>query len=287
MPNTRDVVGASVCLAWTALGFGAARAIGGSDYEESRRAYPLVVAGWSSAGAAILAFSQRPVLAAAALAAHGALWAFFAARERSRLTLLPAATSVLFAAWWAAALLDHRPAYAYAPFLTRESFAALAAVLGVAAFGAAAARGEWRRPLEVSNPRVAAVALGATAAFLWGNAELAHAFSPDLATFLLIGYYAATGVAAILVGRQRTLAGARRVGLALAVFAALKALAQASGLTSVGLRVGSYLLVGLFLLGVAYLYRATGEAAAADDAGGAGGSVPNEPAPASGDVRGA
>ena len=265
MPNTRGVVAAGVCLAWTVLGFGAARALGGSDYEESRRAYPLVVAGWSSAAAVLLALSQREALAASALAAHGALWAFFAARERSRLTLLPAATSVMMAVWWVAALLDHRLPYAYTPFMTRASLAALAAVLGVAALGAAAVRGDWRPPLPVANRRRAAVALTATAAFLWGNAELAHAFSPDLATFLLIGYYAATGVVTILVGRRRTLAGARRVGLALAVFAALKALAQASGLTSVGLRVGSYLLVGLFLLRVAYRYRATGEAGGGEE----------------------
>ncbi|MFL5574732.1 MAG: hypothetical protein ACJ79S_01990, partial [Gemmatimonadaceae bacterium] len=97
--------------------------------------------------------------------------------------------------------------------------------------------------------------LGALAAFLWGREELARAFSSDLATFLLIGYYAAAGVVAILVGRQRALAGARRAGLALAVYAALKAIAQASDLSDVALRVGSYLLVGLFLLAVAYWYR--------------------------------
>jgi hypothetical protein len=258
LPDARGVVGAAVCLGWTVLGFGAARSLDNSDHEASRR-FPLVVAGWSSGAAVLLALSPRPVAAAIGLAAHGAAWAFFAARERSRLTLVPAATSVALAAWWAAVLLDQRPRYAYVPFLTTASLAALAAVLAVAALGAAVARGAWRHPLPLKNPRGAAVALTAAVAFLWGNAELAYAFSPDLATFLLIGYYAATGVAAILVGRRRTLAGARRVGLALAVFAALKALAQASGLSSVALRVGSYLLVGLFLLGVAYLYRATGD----------------------------
>jgi hypothetical protein len=52
------------------------------------------------------------------------------------------------------------------------------------------------------------------------------------------------------------------VGLALAIFAALKAVAQAYELRQVGLRVGSFLLVGAFLLAVAYWYRATGEAEA-------------------------
>ena len=51
----------------------------------------------------------------------------------------------------------------------------------------------------------------------------------------------------------------RRVGLAVALYAALKAVVQASELTTIGLKVGSYLLVGCFLLGVAYWYRAAAE----------------------------
>ena len=46
----------------------------------------------------------------------------------------------------------------------------------------------------------------------------------------------------------------RHVGLGLAIFAALKAIAEASSL-DIGLRVGSYFLAGLFLLAVAYWYR--------------------------------
>jgi hypothetical protein len=46
--------------------------------------------------------------------------------------------------------------------------------------------------------------------------------------------------------------------LALAIFAALKAIAEASSLV-IGLRVGSYLLAGAFLLAVAYWYRDRGE----------------------------
>ena len=49
----------------------------------------------------------------------------------------------------------------------------------------------------------------------------------------------------------------RHVGLGLAIFAALKAIAEASSL-EIGFRVGSYLLAGLFLLAVAYWYREVG-----------------------------
>jgi hypothetical protein len=55
----------------------------------------------------------------------------------------------------------------------------------------------------------------------------------------------------------------RHVGLGLAIFAALKAMAEASSLV-IGWRVASYFLAGLFLLAVAYWYRDR-EAAAADD----------------------
>jgi hypothetical protein len=98
--------------------------------------------------------------------------------------------------------------------------------------------------------------------------ELASAVSPDVSTFLLIFYYASCGVAAIFVGRRDSRSDLRRVGLALAIFAALKAVAQAYELAQVGLRVGSFLLVGGFLLAVAYWYRAAGDAdAAGRDAG--------------------
>ena len=50
-------------------------------------------------------------------------------------------------------------------------------------------------------------------------------------------------------------AAARQAGLALALYAALKAIVEVSQLDAIALRVGSYLLVGGFLLGVGYWYR--------------------------------
>jgi len=95
---------------------------------------------------------------------------------------------------------------------------------------------------------------GAVVTFMWGNEELSRAYSRDTSTFLLILYYASVGVAAIFVGRARGIRVLRHVGLGLAIFAALKAIAEASSL-AIGVRVGSYLLAGLFLLAVAYWYR--------------------------------
>jgi hypothetical protein len=95
---------------------------------------------------------------------------------------------------------------------------------------------------------------GSGITFFWGSSELGRAYSADISTFLLILYYAVVGVTAIFVGRARGIRVLRHVGLGLAIFAALKAIAEASSL-AIGIRVGSYFLAGLFLLAVAYWYR--------------------------------
>jgi hypothetical protein len=97
--------------------------------------------------------------------------------------------------------------------------------------------------------------LASVAALLWGRQELARAISPAVAVFLDILYFAAVGVGAILVGRRYGVAWARRAGLALAIYAAFKALYQTADLANVGLRIGACVLVGSFLLGVAFWYR--------------------------------
>ena len=106
---------------------------------------------------------------------------------------------------------------------------------------------------------------------MWGNTELSHAYSSDISTFLLILYYAVVGVAAIFIGRHRTIRVLRHTGLGLAIFAALKAMAEASSL-DIGWRVASYFLAGLFLLAVAYWYRDRDSAASS----GARGVGPDE-----------
>jgi uncharacterized membrane protein len=268
VPDSRGVPGVATAAGWTLLGVAAAWLAG-----PRRRQPPLVAAALATSAAIILGADAHPVLGVALLATQGALVALLAARlaargERAQLVLIPSVLALAGAGWWAGALLEQRTPYAYTPFATLPSLAALAAVAGWTAFGLVVARVrwvEWGTPGADSRAPEGAplggslTGLGAVAAFLWGREELAHAFSADFATFLLIGYYAAAGVAAIVVGRLRAAAGPRRAGLALAVYAALKALAEASGLADVALRVGSYLLVGLFLLAVAYWYRGGAE----------------------------
>ncbi len=230
------------------------------------------IAALTSGLAIILLVSENDLQLALGMSAHAAGVSLVMRRERAGLLLLPALLSLAVATYAAGLLYDLRPPYSYTPFLTQASLAGLMVVLAWGTFGWNAARTELDRPLG-DRERGATASLGIIAAFLWGHFELASAFSPDIATFLLIFYYAACGVAAIFVGRERSRPDMRRVGLALAIFAALKAVAQAYELDQVGLRVGSFLLVGGFLLAVAYWYRAAGDAPGGESSVG---TVPRE-----------
>jgi hypothetical protein len=242
-----------------ALGWSAGASVAGLLVAGTRREAHWFVAGIAAGVAMILALHDRDIGLVVALSALAAGISWVARRERGAFIILPGVFALMAAALVVSKLFYLRVPYDYVPFLTSASLAAMALVAGSAILGWNAAHTDWT--MGAMGPRARSVvgSLGLIAGFVWGRMELADAFSPDLATFLLIGYFAATGVAAIFVGRERGLTGLRRIGLAIAVYAALKAIVQAYGLDAIGLRVGSFLLVGAFLLGVAYWYRAAGD----------------------------
>ena len=221
----------------------------------------LMVAELAALLAVGLALRDRPLVAAPALALFGAASALLVRRFRHPLLLATPLVALVTAGGWIVERLEARPAFGYTPFVTPESAAALVVVAAAWAMGLI-----LRDALETEavGPTERAIlgAIGAVAAFLWVQVELARAFSPERAAFLLIVFYAAAGVALIFLGRRRGIPGGRRIGLLLAVLAALKAIVQSSELTTIGLRVGAFLVVGGFLMAVAYWYRAAGEPAA-------------------------
>jgi hypothetical protein len=91
-----------------------------------------------------------------------------------------------------------------------------------------------------------------------GRQEFAEAVSADVSTFLLIGYFAVAGIGAIALGRARRVPAARQVGLALALYAALKAFVEASALDAVGLRWGATCWWAASCSPSGYWYRAAG-----------------------------
>jgi hypothetical protein len=238
-----------IALAWTAAAGVAA------FLQPAARPTHLMVGGIASGAALLFALEDRAVESCVALSAHAAALSLLLRRARTRLLGVPIALGLAILTTWTFHLLLDRPAYRYTPFLTPASFAALAMSAAWLVVSWNAYRAELADAGHGTIETRTAVRLaGSVVTFMWGNAELSRAYSDDISTFLLILYYALVGVAAILVGRARGIRVLRHVGLGLAIFAALKAIVEASSL-EIGFRVGSYLLAGVFLLAVAYWYR--------------------------------
>jgi uncharacterized membrane protein len=250
LTDPSSVRGGSIAAGWTVMAVVAAATAG-----ERRRGLHAMTAGIASAAAIGLALDEQPVIQVVVLAAHVVVLSLVVRRLRTKPLVVPIAGVLVAITSWSYDLLLARVAFVYTPFVTSASIAALATSGAWLVFSWNASRTTFADGVPW-GPRLGVfVRLGGfVVAFLWGREELRRAISDDVATFLLILYYALVGVAAIGLGRARTIPPLRHAGLALAIFAALKAVVQASAL-DIGWRVGSYLLAGVFMLGVAYWYR--------------------------------
>ncbi|CAN5778067.1 hypothetical protein BH11GEM1_BH11GEM1_31560 [soil metagenome] len=197
-----------------------------------------------------------PLPFVASLALRGVVVSALGRGEESTLPLAGVVLAGGGAALSAFDQLASRSAYSYTPFLTRSSASALCASVGIAVAGELIGRGRGAASLVGSR----SIRLGVLIGFLivWGRMEVAQAYTPDLAGFLLTSYYAGCGVASIVAGRRLGIGRLRVAGLGLALYAAFKAVVEVTDIGSVGLRVGSYGAVGMFLLGAGYLYRESG-----------------------------
>lgn len=249
--------GVMVALAW-AVGSTAA-AWANRDGAREWHAFSATVFGGI---AAILQF-ERGVEMAIALAVYGAIASLVMRRFELRGVGIATFGWLLAAAAVAFVKLDGRSQWLTNPFLTPASGAAAAVCAAWLVFSWNAARmGAIDGGVVTTLPRTMIRIFGGVITFLWIHVELAHTVSLDVSTFLLVTYYAVTGILSIGVGRWRSIPLLRQLGLALSVFAAIKAMVETSSL-SIGWRVGGYLLAGIFLLGVAYWYRGTGGARSA------------------------
>ena len=198
-------------------------------------------------------FWPNPLAFVAALGALALIGTFLVRDEESALPTIGPVLVLIGVAMSAIDQLASLQAYAYTPFATRASASAFVALLSVAGSAVLllSGRGSSSRVFSRTNWVAATVGL----AFIWGRMEMVHAFSRDASTFLLTLYYAATGVAGIVAGRRADNKGFRVAGLVVAIYAALKAVIEATNIDNLLLRVGCYAAVGVFLLGAAYLYR--------------------------------
>lgn len=245
-------MGAAVAVAFAAMSAGAAwKDLGG---ERGTWAFTTTI----QLGLAIpLAADGDQLVLCVALAVFGVASALFTQRLREPGIGLAGALWMVAATAEAFMMLQGRERYAYTPFLTQASLAAGAVSAAWVLLSWHTARSVRPGSLLAQDlPRSVIRVAGWVVAFFWVRQELARAYSADVSGFLLVAWYAVSGVASIFIARARGLPMLRQVGLALSLFAALTALTQATAL-AIGWRVGSYLLTGAFLLGVAWSYRVT------------------------------
>ncbi|MDP9265762.1 MAG: DUF2339 domain-containing protein [Chloroflexota bacterium] len=232
------------------------------DADEEERPQHLFVTAVASGIAIVAYLIDSDTRCIGALALHAALFSVALRTSRAKLLAAPIFISLAISSVWTFYLLTARANYGYVPFGGIPSLCAIAVVIAWAIF-AGVLRVEGHQP---ADPEVApfefVTILAISAAFMWVRQELVAAYSPDLATFLIIIYYALAGLALIFAGRQRTRGLWRFAGLALAFYAGYKALAESSSIDAIALRVGVRILVGFFLAAVAFWYRAPRDPAA-------------------------
>ncbi|HET9425573.1 MAG TPA: hypothetical protein VFO55_09390, partial [Gemmatimonadaceae bacterium] len=68
-------------------------------------------------------------------------------------------------------------------------------------------------------------------------------------------YYAGTGALMIFLGRRHDVRHLRLIGLAVALWAAWKAIVEAFAIPNVAVRIAVFFAVSVFLLAVSYWYR--------------------------------
>ncbi len=196
--------------------------------------------------ATLIATRSSPRLQTAATSAVSVLFVFLERTVPTRTWRWAAQLALVLAGLAALGAVTGRPSYGYVPFGTGESAAALAVALGWAAAAAFARAGAPARFLAWIF------------AFCWVHQELGWAVSPSVSTLLLVSWYAVTGLACVGFGRARSVPRIRHVGLGLGVIGALLALKAAWGLPSTAARISAYLVVSIFLLGIAWWYRQPG-----------------------------
>jgi hypothetical protein len=198
----------------------------------------------AATGGAMVAARPSAPLEIAAVALVAALFALLENRVPNRTWRWTPILALAGVSAVALLELHSRTAYSYVPFCTSASAAAVAAFVA------------WAATLRLPGtaPRIG---LGAFL-FLWVHEELAAAIAPNVAILLLVSWYAIGSVAAVGAGRSLAIARLRHAGLCLGVVAALLALKVAWRLDNTAARIGSYMVVSSFLLGIAWWYRKPG-----------------------------
>jgi hypothetical protein len=246
--------GVAITLIWGVAAAGAAL----MNDQERRGPHYLVFALTTMTSVAYL-LRHETLLLGLGLVAHAVAMTFLMRKEKTRLVSLSIFIALVLALGEARDLLAVRPSYISNPFVNPGAALLLLTILAWWRFFDAIAtttaeKGEpdagWRMIAQVFLP---------IALFIWGWYELGSTISHDVATSLVTLYFATVGVGSIHFGRLRSVPVVRHVGLGLCVVAAGMAISRVWGLTDIGIKAGTFILVSLFMLAVAYWYRQAGE----------------------------
>lgn len=246
--------GVAITLIWGVAAAGAALM-----NEQERRGPHYLVFGLTTLLSVAYLLRQETFNLGLGLVGHSIAMIFLLRKERARTVALPIVIALVLAMTEASSLLAARPSYLTNPFANRGALLVLVTILAswrfFDAMATVAAENDepndgWRLITRVFLP---------VALFLWGWHELASTVSHDVATSLVTLYFAIVGVGAIHYGRIRSVPVSRHVGLGLCVVAAGMAISRVWGLADIGIKAGTFVLVSLFMLGVAYWYRQAGE----------------------------
>jgi len=244
----------AITLIWGIAAAGAAL----MNEQERRGPHYLVFALTTMVSVAYL-LRHETLLLGLGLVGHAIAMIFLLRKERARLVSVSIAIALILAMVQARDLLAVRPAYVSNPFVNPGAALMLLIILAWwRFFDALATTAEeldepdagWRTFGQIFLPG---------ALFLWGWYELGSTISHDVATSLVTLYFATVGVGAIHFGRLRAVPVVRHIGLGLCVIAAGMAISRVWGLTDIGIKAGTFILVSLFMLAVAYWYRQAGE----------------------------
>ena len=246
--------GVTITLIW-----GVAAAGGALMNDRERRGPHYLVFGLTTLLSVAYLLRRETLLLGLALVGHAVAMVFLMRKERTRHVGIPIVIALVVAMSQSRDLLAARPEFISNPFMNPGAALLLAIIVAAWHFFDAMATTGFDEGKADPEWAVIARAFLPVSLFMWGWYELGSTVSHDVATSLVTLYFALVGAGAIHYGRIRSVPISRHVGLGLCVVAAGMAISRVWGLSDIGIKAGTFVMVSLFMLGVAYWYRKAGE----------------------------
>ena len=246
--------GAAIALVW-----GVAAASAALMNEQERRGPHYLVFALATLISVAYLLRHETLLLGLGFVTHAVAMVLLIRKERVRLVGLSVVVALVLATSQGGDLLSVRPEFINNPFVNPGALVVLAVIIAAWLFFDAMAKVDDETGVENSGWAPVRGVFLPVALFAWGWKELGSTVARDVATSLVTLYFALVGVGAIHYGRVRNVAISRHTGLGLCVIAAGMAISRVWGLETIGIKAGTFVLVSLFMLAVAYWYRRAGE----------------------------